>query len=174
MCLPHGVKGCQLNDCGATSQETDRVKAAARGLSKSKDCCFIARPAGSKYQLRQFVRTLPLRDEFALLAVLGWVSMESPLREVAVLAVLEWIPMVLTLLAVLFRVKSEESPMGRREPSENMSRMGQANSRSVLGMEGGRLVLKLCRHKHASSGVILTRSCCCEGYGRKGEYWHIP
>ena len=174
MCLPHGVKGCQLNDCGATSQEIDRVKAAARGLSKSKDCCFIARPAGSKYQLRQFVRTLPLRDEFALLAVLGWVSMESPLREVAVLAVLEWIPMVLTLLAVLFRVKSEESPMGRREPSENMSRMGQANSRSVLGMVGGRPVLKLCRRKHTSSGSILTRLCCCEGYGRQGKYWHIP
>ena len=100
--------------------------------------------------------------------------MESPLREVAVLAVLGWIPIVLALLAVLFRVKSEAISMGRREPSKNMSRMGQANSRSVLGMVGGRLVLKLSRRKHTSSGVILTRSCCCEGYGRQSEYWHIP
>ena len=97
--------------------------------------------------------------------------MESPLREVAVLAVLGWIPMVLTLLAVPFRVKSEAGP---REPSENMSRMGQAISRSVLGMVGGRPVLKLCRRKHTSSGSILTRLCCCEGYGRQGKYWHIP
>ena len=43
--------------------------------------------------------------------------MESPLCDVAVLAVLGWIPIVLALLAVLFRVKSEAISMGRREPS---------------------------------------------------------
>ena len=72
MYLAHPVKGCQLNDCGATSWYTDRAKAAAKGQSRSKDCSVAARLAVPKDQLRQLVRTFFLRDEFTLLAVLRW------------------------------------------------------------------------------------------------------
>ena len=70
MYLAHLVKWRHLNDCDATSWYTDRLKAAAKALPESKDCFFAARPAISKDQLCQFVRTCSLRDESALFAAL--------------------------------------------------------------------------------------------------------
>ena len=70
MFLAHLVKGRHLNDCDATSWYTDRLKAAAKALPESKDCFFAARPAISKGQLCQLVRTCSLRDKFALFAAL--------------------------------------------------------------------------------------------------------
>ena len=58
--------------------------------------------------------------------------------------------------------------------SEDMSEMGQASSRSVLWMVGGRLVRELCRRQLMASGAILKRSCCCEGRDPHGEEVHIP
>ena len=148
MYLAHLVKACQLNDCDATSRYTDRVRGAALGLSKVRDCPFVARPAVSRDQLRQLVKTFSLHDEFILLAVMGWIS--------------------------LLRTKSEAIPTRRRTPTENMSGFGQASSHSVLGIIGECLVLKLRRRRHMASGSILKRSCCCEGRDPAGEDLHVP
>ena len=148
MYLAHLVKGCGLNDCDAASWYTDRVEAAAKGLSKAKDCSSAARPAIYKDQLCQFVDTFPFRDEFALPPGLGWISLPP--------------------------VKSEVVPMRRKWPSGNTSEMGQASAHSVLGMVEGRLVLKPRRRRHVASVVILKRSFCCEGRDPHGEDLHIP
>ena len=55
MYLAHLAEGRRLIECDATSWYTDRVKAAARGLSKSEACSFAVRPAVSKDQLCQLV-----------------------------------------------------------------------------------------------------------------------
>ena len=148
MYLAHLVKGCQLNDCDSTSWLTERVRGVAKGLAKSKDNSFATRPAISKDQLCQLVRAFSLRDEFSLLAALGWIF--------------------------LLRIRSEAIPMRRRLPTEDMSEYGQARSHSVLGLVGRCLVLKLHRRKHMSSGAILRRSCCCEGFNPDGDELHIP
>ena len=102
-------------------------EAAARGLSKLKDCSFAALPAISKDQLRQLVNT-SFRDEFALLAALGWIH--SP------------------------RVKLEAKLIGRNVLSEYTSAMGQAGFHSALGMIGACLVLKRRRRRRMASGAI--------------------
>ena len=74
MYLLHLVAGRQLNDCDATTWYTDRVEASAKDPSTSKDGSFAARPAVSKAQFCRFVGAFSLRDEFTLLAVIGWIS----------------------------------------------------------------------------------------------------
>ena len=64
MCPSRRVRGCQLNDCNATLWYTERVGAAAKGLSKSKGNCSATRPVISRNLLRQVVRSFPVRDEF--------------------------------------------------------------------------------------------------------------
>ena len=112
-------KGRQLNDCDAASWYTGRVKAAAEGLSKSKDCPFAVPPDISKDQVCQWAKTFSFRADFTLRASLDWIS--------------------------LLRIKSGALSMGRRVSPENMSEMGQANPLQALGMVGGRQALKLRR-----------------------------
>ena len=81
MCLAHLLKGCQLNDCDATSRYTSRSEAAARGLSESKDCSFAARPAVPKDHLRQLARCDSLRDELSLFTVVGWIFLLCTMSE---------------------------------------------------------------------------------------------
>ena len=69
------VIGCQLNDFDTTSWYADRAKAAARGVSKSKDFPVAARPAVPEDRLRHSVGTSSLREEFTFLAVAGWISL---------------------------------------------------------------------------------------------------
>ena len=135
MYLARLATGCQLNDCDATSRYTDRVGAAAAGLSKWKGLSFAAHPAVSKDQLCQSVRTFSFRDEPALVAVVGW--------------------------SFVLRVKSEAAPMRRKVPTGDMPEMGRGSSHSVPGMVGGSLALKLRRRKHVASGDIPRRSWCC-------------
>ena len=52
--------------------------------------------------------------------------------------------------------------------------MGRASSRSVLGMVGGSLALKLCRRKHMAQGAILIRSCCFGSHDFQVEDLRIP
>ena len=92
MYLAHPVKGGKLNYCDATSWYSDRVKAAVRGLSNSKNCSPVARPAVSRDQLCQLVRFFSLWGEFSLLAVLG--------------------------LIFLLRINSEAIPMRRKVSTE--------------------------------------------------------
>ena len=120
----------------------------AKVPSKSKDCASAARPAVSQDTLRQPVGILSLRDEFTLLAVIGWIS--------------------------LLRRKSEAVPMMRKDPTENMSEIGQASSHSFLGMVGGTLALKLRRRKHMASGAFLRRSSCCGARDPVGGDFHVP
>ena len=67
------VIGCQLNDSDTTSWYADGAKAAARGVSKSKDFPLVARPAVPEDRPRQSVGTFFLREEFTFLAVAGWI-----------------------------------------------------------------------------------------------------
>ena len=64
--------------------------------------------------------------------------------------------------------------MKRREPAENTLEIRQANLRSVLGMVGGRLALKLRRCDLMPPGTILLRPCCCEGSDPESEDLHAP
>ena len=73
MYLSDPVIGCQLNDSDTTSWYADGAKAAARGVSKSKDFPLAARPAVPEDRLRQSVGTFFLREEFTFLAVAGWI-----------------------------------------------------------------------------------------------------
>ena len=97
MYLARLVRECQLNDCDATSWITDRVKAAATGLSKSRNRSFTASPAVSHDLLHQLGMTCSLRDEFTRLAALRWFF--------------------------IFRIKSEAMPTRRGVPSKNMPEM---------------------------------------------------
>ena len=72
--LAHLVEGCQLDGCDATLWYSDRLKAAVERFSKSKDCSFATRPAISKGQLCQLVRTFSFCDVFTLRAGIGWIS----------------------------------------------------------------------------------------------------
>ena len=74
MYLAHLAKGRQPNDCDATSWYTQSVVAATKWRPKSKDCPFAARPAISKGQLCQLVRTFSFCDVFTLRASIGWIS----------------------------------------------------------------------------------------------------
>ena len=56
MYVAHLAKGCQLNDCDATSRFAARVPAAARGLNKSKDSSVSTRPSIDERRLRQRAR----------------------------------------------------------------------------------------------------------------------
>ena len=80
-----------------------------------------------------------------------------PRDEFTVLSVISWI--------LLPRVNSEAIAMRMREPAEDMSGVRPAGPHPVLGLLGRRMVLKLHRRRHMASEAILTRSCCCEGYG---------
>ena len=83
-----------------------------------------------------------------------------------------------TFVAVLdltfpLSIKTEASPVRRKDPSKYTSEAGQSSSHSALGMVGRRLVLKLRRRKHMASGSILRRSCCCGGRDPRGEDLHV-
>ena len=65
------MKGCQLNDCDATSWYTDGAQAKSKGFS------FAARPAVSKDQPFQLAGDSSLRNEFTLLGVFGWTPLLS-------------------------------------------------------------------------------------------------
>ena len=86
MNLSHLVGRRQPNYCDVAAWYADRVI-----LSNLKDCSLAARPAVSKDQLCQLVRTRPLRHEFTLLAGAPWIFLR--------------------------RVESEAIPMRRREPA---------------------------------------------------------
>ena len=148
MYLAHLVKGCQLDDCDATSRLTLSVRGAARCLAGSKGTSFTNLPALSRAQLGELVSRFSFNDECTLLAALSWIF--------------------------LLRAKSEAIPMRRRPPFEDMSDAGPAYSHSVLGRVGGRLVLKLHRRKHMSSGALPSRGCCRESYAPNGDEMHIP
>ena len=62
--------------------------------------------------------------------------------------------------------------MRRTGPATNMSEMGQACPRSVLGILGGGLALKLRRRKRMAPGAGLTCPCCYEGHVSRGEDSH--
>ena len=49
---PDFVKGCLLKDCDTTSWLTGKVKAVAKGLSKSKNSSALVRPVISKHEER--------------------------------------------------------------------------------------------------------------------------
>ena len=142
MYLAHLVKGCQLNDCDATSQLNTRVRGVARGLTRSKDTSRTKRPALSKARARELVSRFSRNDGIAPLAVLSWI--------------------------LLLRVKSEGFLTRRSLPLEDMSDTGPANSHSARGLAGGRLVLKLYRRRHVSTGAIPSRCCFCESYVPNG------
>ena len=101
MHLSHPVEGGQLDDCGATARYCGKVKAVAKGLSKSKGSSFATGPAVSRLQLCKLVRWFSLPDEFTLPAVIGWIR--------------------------LLRIETEFIPTRRREPAEKTSKSGQAN-----------------------------------------------
>ena len=71
MYLPRLVKGCQLNGCDATAWYTEKVTAVAKGAAEPKDDSTATRPATSRHQRCQVVRSVSPRDEVTDLAVVA-------------------------------------------------------------------------------------------------------
>ena len=64
MSLAHSAKGCQPNDCDATSWFTKNAKEAAKSLFKPKGSSSATRPAIAEDQICQLVTFFFLRDWF--------------------------------------------------------------------------------------------------------------
>ena len=71
MYLSHLAEGLQLNDCGAASRFTDKVKAVAHGLYKQRDSSSSTRPATKRPRPRQLTRSFSFQDAPTLLAAIS-------------------------------------------------------------------------------------------------------
>ena len=89
-----------------------------------------------------------LQDGLALIALIGW--------------------------SFLLRIPSERLPLCRQQAGEDLESEERLARRAVIGLQGGKLIIKLNRRKHMATGSRLVRACICEEYSLDSLELHIP
>ena len=145
--VAHLEEACLLVGVGATCK-SKAVSTAGRGFSKAGDRSFFPGPAISTPQLCELVMSLPLQDDLALIALIGW--------------------------PFLLRIPPECLPLCKQQAGEDLGPEGRLIRRAVIGLSGAKLVIKLNRRKHMAAGSRLVRACICDEYARDSLELHIP
>ena len=145
--VAHLEKACLLLGTD-TSWKTRAVITAGYGLSKAGDRSFAPRPAISRSQLCELVSARSLQDGLALIALIGW--------------------------SFLLRIPSECLPLCRQQAGEDLESEERLARRAVIGLQGGKLIIKLNKRKHMATGSRMARACICEDYSPASLELHIP
>ena len=76
--------------------------------------------------------------------------------------------------SLLLRIPSECLPMCRQQAGEDLESEERLARRAVIGLSGGKLIIKLNRRKHMASGSRLVRACICDEYASDSLELRIP
>ena len=145
--VAHLEKACLLLGLD-TSWKSRAIATAGYGLAKAGDRSFAPRPAISRPQLCELITARSLQDGLALIALIGW--------------------------SFLLRIPSECLPLCRQQAGEDLETEERLARRAVIGLSGGRLIIKLNRRKHMAAGSRLIRACICDEYASDSLELHIP
>ena len=64
--------------------------------------------------------------------------------------------------------------MRRQQAGEDLDSEERLTRRAVIGLQGGKLIIKLNRRKHMAAGPRLIRACICDEYAIDSLELHIP
>ena len=145
--VSHLEKACALIGVGL-AWRTKAVTIASHGLAKSGDNAFAPRPAITTRQLVQLINTRGLGGSLARIALLSWVF--------------------------LLRVQSECIPLTRQRAGEDLLSEERLPRRAVIGLQQGKLIIKLNRRKHMAAGATMVRCCICADYPADSLELHVP